>query len=139
LYICSQAQAASPNSLQPDHPGAALERVEGAAHGGEQRQVRGRMRQVVGGHAGVVQHLARLFEEDLAHLGVVLEIRRWPTAAGADTVGGGGDGRDGWSPGPRPGGWASMRLLTAPATPSAVGGRGAGSSARPSRGRAVIG
>ena len=61
--------------LQPDHPRAALERVEGAPQRRQQAEVAGRVLQAAA-HAACASSidLARFLEEDLAHLVVVLEV-----------------------------------------------------------------
>ena len=59
--------------LQPDHARAALERVEGAAHRRHLAQVLGLLRQPRHRGACVVDDLARLLDEDLAHLRVVFQ------------------------------------------------------------------
>ena len=60
--------------LEPDHARAALEGVEGAPQKGQQGKIGRRAAQVVACLLGIGKHLARLFEEDLAHLVVVLEL-----------------------------------------------------------------
>ena len=58
---------------QPDHARAALERVEGAPQRGHVRLAVGRGLQPFQGRGGVGHHLARFFDEDVAHLGIVFE------------------------------------------------------------------
>ena len=58
---------------QPQHARAALQGVKGAAHGGHVLRVVGVGLQPLDGGAGVGHDFARLFDEDVAHLGVVFE------------------------------------------------------------------
>ena len=73
LYSCSQDQAASPKSFKPDHARTALERVERAPDRRQVAQVVGPFAQARQRLARALHHLARLVDEDLAHLRVVFQ------------------------------------------------------------------
>ena len=60
--------------FEPDHARAALERVEGAPQCGQQVQVGGRVAERAARVTRVGQHLACLFEKDLAHLVVLRDL-----------------------------------------------------------------
>ena len=59
--------------LQPHHAGAALQRVEGAAHHGHVQRTVGRVVQAADRAMGIGDDLARFLDEDVAHLRVVFQ------------------------------------------------------------------